>query len=238
MGTRRVRRMGCAAASKTEEAAPATSKPAPAANKPAPASAKPEPARTTRRPSVSGSLPSAGALSPQGGAKQAGKPAERVATRQPRAERKVDLPAIVERTLAVKPFDEFDRLTRELSLDDATNQHEIINALNRAERNALTAHQIYVAARVAYERADIEDEAELSALRQAALEKLQRQKAEGSRTKQITDGDVRSQMAADDPQKFQGVELRRLEGRKTLEHLERLAELWKQRSRTLASMRA
>lgn len=114
----------------------------------------------------------------------------------------------------------------------------IYGALDRAEDNARRAHRLYICARVDAERFALDADVTEGSLWAAASADLQRDKDNGARTKQITDADVRARIATMFPEQWSELQQRRIKARKTIEHLERFADLAKTRCFSLANMLA
>jgi hypothetical protein len=114
----------------------------------------------------------------------------------------------------------------------------IFSALDRAEDNARRAHRLYICARVDAERFALDADVTEGGLWAAANADLQREKDSGARTKQITDADVRARIASMFPDQWTELQQRRIKARKTVEHLERFADLAKTRCFSLANMLA
>jgi hypothetical protein len=77
-----------------------------------------------------------------------------------------------------------------------------------------------------------------SALRDAANHELQSEKDKGLRSKAITENDVTGRIAQAYPDAWRDLNDRKIKARSTLRQLERLAELWKGRCRSLERMLA
>ena len=135
------------------------------------------------------------------------------------------------------PDSEYRSLEKALML--GTQQFDSITAaLDQAEDNARRAHRLYVNARVDAERFGIEADVVEGGLWSLASAELQREKDSGARTKQITDGDVKSRVSTMFPDQWRELQEKRIKTRKMMEHLERIADLWKTRCYSLAAMLA
>ncbi len=143
---------------------------------------------------------------------------------------------IVERVFDLPdPDDEYRALEAALVVGD--REHDsLAAALDRAEDNARRAHRLYVAAKLDRDRYEADAEVVTAALREQATDVLQQQKAAGLRSKAITDADVLAQCAAMHPDEWRDIVDRRSRARLTVEHLERLADLWVSRCRSLTAL--
>lgn len=143
---------------------------------------------------------------------------------------------IVERVFDLPdPEAEFDRLWMALEVEPFT-PGAVEAALNVAEQNAMKAHQLYVVFRADFERLEAETAAIVGALREAATAALQAEKDAGQRSKAITDADVTGCVAQMFPDEWSAIQERAIKARKTKEHVERLADLWKYRSSSLSAL--
>lgn len=154
-----------------------------------------------------------------------------------------DLPAagpgydrIVERVFNLPdPEAEYEALEKALQL--GTQAYEsIAAALDGAEDHARRAHRLYVCARADSERFNLDAEVIEAAMRSEAVGELQREKDAGVRTKTITEADTAGKVAALFPDEHRDLSERRLKVRKTVEHLESFAGLWRSRCFSLAKM--
>lgn len=133
------------------------------------------------------------------------------------------------------PDSEYTELQRDLQIGNQQFD-SIYNALDRAEDNARRAHRLYICARVDAERFALDADVTEGGLWAAATADLQREKDSGARTKQITDADVRARVSTMFPEQWSQLQERRIKARKTIEHLERFADLSKTRCFSLANM--
>lgn len=146
------------------------------------------------------------------------------------------LARIVEKVFQVDVESAYAELEGKLAIDDALTPQTVRAALNRCEDNARLAHQMFVTAKV--QAADYEREAEpvIGAMRRAANASLTRDKTLGKYSKQITDKDVELKMASMFPDEYVEVFGRIDRLKKAVSHLERLADLWKNRSFSLSAL--
>jgi hypothetical protein len=146
----------------------------------------------------------------------------------------------------------FDRITTSIfTLPDPSAEYEaleaalkvgtqeftrIADAMDNAEDNARRAHRLYVNARLDAERFNIDADVIEAAMRTPALHALEADKLAGVRTKQITDTDVASKIAALFPDEHRDLAERRIKSRKMVEHLETFAQLWRSRCYSISKM--
>lgn len=140
---------------------------------------------------------------------------------------------------ACNPEKDFDRVESELSIGIAAHRADyatIADALERSEDNARIAHRLLVASKVAHDRFEADAEVIATSMRDQAVVRLQGEKGRGERSKAITDADVVSMMAALFPDEWRATEERRSKAKRMTAHLERLADLWVSRCRTLSAL--
>lgn len=144
---------------------------------------------------------------------------------------------IVRRIVSDDAFDAYPRLEAALKIDaQRTDYGTLLRALDESEDNAREAHKLYVNAVIERERVELESEAVLASMREEAHRELQLEKDQGLRSKQITDADVSATCAGKFPDEWQAQQRRKSEAKRSCEHLERFADLWKERIRTLQVM--
>lgn len=144
------------------------------------------------------------------------------------AERVFDLP---------DPDGEYAELEQALSLG-SSEFDSIVKAVDAAEDDARRAHRLYVNAKLDYERFAADAALIEGAIRSEASAELQREKDSGVRTKQITDADVVAKCAALFPDEWRDLAEKRVRAKLSVEHLERFADLWVGRCRSLGGMLA
>lgn len=131
---------------------------------------------------------------------------------------------------------EYERLERSLKLgDQRTDLGALQKALDEAEDNARIAHKLYCNAKVEQLRHDREFAAFQAPIWSAVTARLQEQKDKGSRSKQITDGDVQAGCAEYYPDEHREHAVRSAKVKLMVEHAETLAKLWQQRCSGLQS---
>lgn len=148
-----------------------------------------------------------------------------------------DLEKVVETIWIDDIHEEWKELEAALQLGEKRSEHaHAIKALDRAAHLAYRAHRLYLTARQAREAWEAENEPIFGAMWSEATRALQAEKDEGSRSKQITDADVRARVATLFPDEFQAQERKRRKAEFTVKSLERLAELWFGRARDLQAI--
>lgn len=115
-------------------------------------------------------------------------------------------------------------------------QDSVAQALDGAEDYARRAHRLYVNAKVDLERFQADCDTVEGAMREQAVAALTVEKERGVRTKQITDADVRHRAAVMYPDEWRDALNRKAKGEGAVKHLERLADLWQGRCRSLAAL--
>jgi hypothetical protein len=141
---------------------------------------------------------------------------------------------IVEKTFDIDIAKEYELLEGQLVINDALTPQTIRANLNRVEDLARRAHQIYTAAKVELDLFEIEATKVEAKMREVVIEELNTNKR--SRSKTITESDVKSQMALSFPDEYVAIVGRRSKAQQTIDHLKRLADLFQVRSRTLNSL--
>lgn len=148
------------------------------------------------------------------------------------------LARIVERVFAVEVrVEDYERLERELALSDVdqTRPEAIRSALNRVQQNASLAHRLFIAARVEFELFETECTRYLAPMFEEATKALI---ADGSmKGKSITDKAVEARMNGMFGDQVLIEQERRAKAKSTLEHLRRLADLWRERAFALGQMK-
>jgi hypothetical protein len=131
----------------------------------------------------------------------------------------------------------FEGLMDELEVKEALTPQAVAQAANVCERRALDAHQLYVCARADHERYESETARVMGALREAATAELQQEKNDGKRSKAITNDDVEGRASSMFPDEWTDIVMRRAKAKGMIEHLERLASLWRYRSANMTNLR-
>ena len=145
---------------------------------------------------------------------------------------------ILEHVFKVDPWKDYSDLEDALKIGGRgyTDHDTLMSALNSAEDNARRAHQLYCAARAEQERWELNSQVIEGVARRGVLRDLEAEKEAGQRKKQITEADVAGYIQLKYPDEYDRLRLTRLKLRKLVESMERLAELWVSRCRTLQVM--
>ncbi len=106
-------------------------------------------------------------------------------------------------------------------------------ALDDAEANLFLAQRLYVTASIERERWVLENTAISASMRDEAHRALQQEKAEGERSKQITDADVNAKVSQLFPDQWAAQELARLRIEKTEKSLGVMVDVWTSKCRSL-----
>lgn len=123
-----------------------------------------------------------------------------------------------------------------LEIKDALTPQRLRRAANEQEATADRAHQLYIIAKVEVQAYLRETEPTHGAIREAAVQSLEQQKASGARTKQITDADALAEAARLFPDEWMDICQKRERAAAMLKHLENLAALARSRCYTVSSM--
>lgn len=149
-----------------------------------------------------------------------------------------DFERIVESVFEVGDAKElFDRLKACLVVGEGkSDRGSLRSALDQAERHAQEAHQLYASA--CLERKRLKHAAEIvsAGMRDSALSELHDEKADGKRTKQITDADVTSRVASKFPDEWTANEEALAKAALTEEHLKELCDSWRSKCASLRTM--
>lgn len=144
---------------------------------------------------------------------------------------------IQERTFTLEDPEGLHReLEGALRLTEALTPGNLQAALNDAEDNARRAHQLYIVARVDFERFELEMAPVVDAMREAANQDLQKEKDQKQRSKAITDADIKGRASIMFPDEWALVQRRRAEAEGLMDTLKHFADLWKQRCYSLSTM--
>lgn len=131
---------------------------------------------------------------------------------------------------------EWGAIRKALIIKDALTPERLKRAANEAEDVANRAHQLYIIAKVEVAAYMRETEAIHGAIRESAIQTLEAQKANKTRTKQITDADVVSEAARLHPDEWSDICTRRDRASAMLRHLENLKDLARSRCYTISNM--
>lgn len=131
---------------------------------------------------------------------------------------------------------EFDTIEGSLSITGSLSPGVISRAANQSEDMARRAYRLYIVGKVEYEAYMRRTEGLVAVLRDGATKALEMEKASGIRTKQITDADVISMIAAKYGDEWEDIQVRRNRAKGMLGYLEVLSDLSKKRCFTVARM--
>lgn len=135
--------------------------------------------------------------------------------------------------------EEFDRLKGTLKLPTKPSQCDygtVADALDQASENARLALQLTVVAKSMLDDMAATKAALEAPLYQAAKDRLQQAKAQGTATKQITNDDVRAMAMQMYPQEFAARDGEHSRAKRTVEYLDGLTTCWNERVKTLRQM--
>jgi hypothetical protein len=141
-----------------------------------------------------------------------------------------DFERIVEAVYQVDAWREYEDLEANLEIGDERGDYgTVAKHLDGAEKRARRAHALYLSAKLELLRFETECQKVQAGMRQKATEVLSDEKEDGGRRKQITDADVRAKMAEMYPDEFVHVEERLAKLKGAVAHMERLADLHRNR---------
>lgn len=138
-----------------------------------------------------------------------------------------DLRRVVETVWVDDIHGEWLDLEKALSLGTKRSEHAyVIQALDKVAGRADRAHRLYLTAKLARDKWEAENEPIWSAMWSEATQSLQSEKDSGTRSKQITDADVKARVATLHPDQYRAQEDRRRAIELTVRSLERLSDIW------------
>lgn len=133
----------------------------------------------------------------------------------------------------------YDRLAAELTLGNGATQYgEILSSADSAERNMLDASRLHRSARLEEESVRLSVLRREEVLRTAAREELDRERAEGKRSKAPTIQDVEDRTVANWPDEIASIRRAKDEIHAVVEVAETLETAWRSRAATLREMLA
>ena len=132
--------------------------------------------------------------------------------------------------------EEWKDIRAAMVISDALSPERLKRAANEQEDISIRAHRLYVIAKVEVSAYMRETEATFAAIRQSGIDHLEAQKAEGTRTKQITDKDAVSEAARMHPDEWADICTRRERAEAMLSQLLRVSESAKSRCYTVSNM--
>lgn len=134
--------------------------------------------------------------------------------------------------------EEYTACKEAMVIKDALTPERLKRAANEQEDISLRAHRLYIVGKVEVSAYMRETEAVYGAIRDAAIQHLEQQKANKTRTKQITDADVKAEAARLYPDEWADICTRRDRAEAMLSQLQRLSEAGKSRCYTISNMQA
>lgn len=145
---------------------------------------------------------------------------------------------IIERTFSVDVDAESSDLEEAMRVGDVVRGDYALlaDALDNAEDNARRAHRVFCNAKVAFDAFEIDARIIESGLREEASEQLEEDRAKGIRKKAATKDDILARMYQEFGDEVRNLEHKRSSAKMTVEHMERIADLWKIRCRTLQTL--
>lgn len=133
-------------------------------------------------------------------------------------------------------FLEYTEIRESLSVNGALTPNAVNEAANNAEKMADRAYKLYCIGRLEYEAYVREIDTIEAAMRDGAVAELEKQKANRSRTKQITDADVRAEIAQRYPDEWNNLQTRRTKASAMSDYLENLSKLAMKRCFSIGKM--
>lgn len=141
-----------------------------------------------------------------------------------------DFDRVVDKVFEIDVLPTYERIECELVIgEDRSDYATLRRKLDQAEDLARLAHKLYVNARVEQERYELDMRPIRAAMSERANRELQREKADGQRSKAITKDDIENYIATNFADEYRAQELKMLKLRKMTEHLEQLASIWRGR---------
>jgi hypothetical protein len=150
-----------------------------------------------------------------------------------------DLERIVETLVkSVDVLETYEHLESSLAMETAElgNRGAVTEDLNYAEKNARSAHRLYVVAKIEHLRWEMNYEPVRAAMRAEATAHLQAEKDAGKRSKQITDADVSAKLSELHPDEWRYGEVRAAAIKLMVSDMEDLVSRWNSRAATLRSI--
>lgn len=131
----------------------------------------------------------------------------------------------------------YKKLVDALQVGDGRHEHgHLVVALDAAESNFRSASNLFMTARVVRKSWELNMESINAKLRNEATAALSQEKAEGKRSKQITEGDITATVATMFADEWRSQEERRIRLSAMEDSLQNLVDAWGSRCRTLQAM--
>ena len=147
-----------------------------------------------------------------------------------------DMARIVETIYQVDAFSDYRDLEQNLEVGEERGQYKTLaEHLDKGEKRARRAHALYLGAKLELAKWEIDSRKVTSVMRGEAHAELEAEKAAGERKKMITNDDIETRISEKYPDEWASQELSRVKLKGMVEHLERLAELWKNRCFSLGT---
>lgn len=146
---------------------------------------------------------------------------------------------IVSKVFTVDPYGEYELLEFNLKLDvspERVDYATLAQALNQGEDFARRAHKLFVNAKLHLAVVEAEVEKLEGSMRMRVVEKLADMKAKGELSKAATKDDIAAEMSRLFPDDVMRFRTRITKAKLSVEHLERLSDLWRSRCRTLDTL--
>lgn len=157
----------------------------------------------------------------------------------------IDLPSmgggyerIIKRTFDIDEWAEFELIETALQVGnpERADYGILVTALDSAEDTARRAHRLYCNAVVAHELYDADARLIEAGMRDQAVAELEREKLEGTRSKAPTIADIEGRMSTMFTDEVRALVEGRAKAKQTVSHLERIADLWRSKCRSLQVM--
>jgi hypothetical protein len=148
-----------------------------------------------------------------------------------------DFQRVVETIYAADAMADYDDLEKNLVVGEERGDLRSLQAhLDRGEDRARRAHRLYLGAKLELERWDADQKVVWSKMREKCRDQLEQEKRDGERKKVIANADIDERIADQFPDEWRHYAVNKAKMKGTVEHLERLADLWKQRCHSLGTL--
>lgn len=149
-----------------------------------------------------------------------------------------DMQRIVETITLEEEIDVvWKRLEQSLQIGERRSESGVLlEALDEAETNARVAHRLYITAQILFDEWELENGPIFGKMRDDATRSLQREKDEGTRSKQITDADIEARCAYLFEDEWRTQQMRRKKSKYTVDSLKDLVEKWSSRCKSLQTL--
>lgn len=144
---------------------------------------------------------------------------------------------IVETIFRVDFAKESKRLHENLTVGEGRNDHATVALhLDHAPDNAVDAHRLWVNMKIEYERYKLDREPMMARMRENANDALQSEKDAGSRSKTITEADIKAKIAELYPDEYRDQELEKKRLELAVDNLEVFAKMWSEKGNDLRTI--